>query len=257
MSILAQLADALATGSIEVIDLTQPLEGTTPILELPEEFGQTAQFRLEEISRYDDRGPAWYWNNFRTGEHTGTHIDAPVHWISGRDGLDVSEIPVNRLVGPAVVLDFSAEVAADPDFLLTVDHVQGWIAEHGEIPAGAWLIYRTGWSAFTREQASALNKDENGSHTPGMSAECAKWLAAETDVLGLGVETVGTDAGQGHSQDPMYPCHFHFLGNSKLGLAQLTNVDRLPVTGAIIVAGPLKIAGGSGSPARVFALVER
>lgn len=116
MAGLSQLATDLASGAVQVLDLTAPLHSNTPILVLPEPFGQTATFKLEEISKYDDRGPAWYWNNFHTGEHTGTHLDAPNHWITGKDGDDVASIPAKRLIGPAVVLDFVKESAANPDF---------------------------------------------------------------------------------------------------------------------------------------------
>src|ERR1700749_270569 len=101
MGTLSALATGLASGSIEVVDLTAPLSGQTPILQLPPRFGQTQRFELDQISEYADRGPAWYWNNFRTGEHTGTHFDAPVHWITGRGGEDVASVPPRRLVAPA------------------------------------------------------------------------------------------------------------------------------------------------------------
>src|SRR6185312_4979480 len=126
MSLLAQLTAAIGDGSIEVIDLTAPLSETTPILKLPEPFGNTVNFSLREISRYDERGPAWYWNDIVTGEHTGTHFDAPVHWITGRDGDDVSQVAPQRLVAPAVVLDVADRVAGDPDFLLQIDDVREW-----------------------------------------------------------------------------------------------------------------------------------
>src|ERR1700755_3561492 len=125
-SVLRALADALADGSVEVVDLTARLSSDTPVIQLPPEFGQTARFELDEICRYDDRGPAWYWNNFRSGEHTGTHLDAPNHWVTGRDLGDVASVPAARLVAPAVVLDFSAAAAADPDFLLEVADVERW-----------------------------------------------------------------------------------------------------------------------------------
>src|SRR5438876_10251365 len=120
MSVLSALAEAIRSATVDVIDLTAPLSSTTPILKLPEPFGNTVSFALHEISRYDERGPAWYWNDITTGEHTGTHFDAPVHWVTGRDGADVSQVPVGRLIAPAVVLDFSAQASADPDFLLEV-----------------------------------------------------------------------------------------------------------------------------------------
>ncbi|MFP5369428.1 MAG: cyclase family protein [Actinomycetes bacterium] len=257
MTILATFAEALATGRVDVVDLTAPLSAETPVIQLPPQFGQTASFQLEEISRYDDRGPAWYWNNFRTGEHTGTHFDAPNHWVTGRDGVDVASVPVRRLLAPAAVLDFSAQAAADPDFLLEVEHVRGWEAEHGPLPEGGWLLYRTGWDTRSASQQQFLNADDTGPHTPGISPACARWLAEEAPVIGLGVETVGTDAGAAHSFDPPFPCHAALMGSGKYGLTQLQNLALLPATGVILVAAPLPIVSGSGSPSRVLALVDR
>lgn len=257
MSTLSALISGLSAGSIEVVDLTATLSSSTPILELPPEFGQTAPFELEEISKYDDRGPAWYWNNFRTGEHTGTHFDAPNHWVTGKDFADVASVPANRLIGPAVMLDFSSEVAEDPGFLIEVDHIKAWESEHGALPAGGWLLVRTGWDAQMGSQEAALNVGENGPRTPGLSAECAKWVTHETSISGMGVETVGTDAGAAFDFDPPFPCHSYLMGSDKYGLTQLQNLAQLPPTGSVVIAGPLRIETGSGSPARVLALVER
>jgi kynurenine formamidase len=254
--LLAALTDALAAGTVEVVDLTARLSAETPVIQLPPEFGQTARFELAEISRYDERGPGWYWNNFRSGEHTGTHFDAPNHWVTGQDGSDVADVPVDRLIRPVVVLDFSAECAADPDFLLEVDHIRAWEAEHGPLPDGGWMIYRTGWDARSQSQEAFVNADETGPHTPGMSVECARWVAEESPVVGVGVETVGTDAGAAHSFDPAFPCHSYLMGSGKYGLTQLQNVARLPATGAVLIVGPLPIVTGSGAPARAVALVE-
>jgi kynurenine formamidase len=253
MTLLSDLVAALRQGSVEVVDLTAPLSADTPILNLPEPFGQTWRFALTEISHYDERGPAWYWNNLTTGEHTGTHFDAPIHWVTGKDAADVARVPASRLIAPAAVLDFTAEAAADPDFLLQVDHVKAWEAEHGPLPAGGWLLYRTGWDARGADQEEFLN----AGRTPGISVECATWLAEQAPIQGVGVETVGTDAGAAHSFDPPFPCHSFLLGNDKYGLTQLQNLGALPPTGAVVIAGPLPIVRGSGSPARVLALVER
>ena len=257
MARLAAFIDAVSRGDIEVVDLTAPLSADTPIIELPPDFGQTRRFELEEISRYDDRGPAWYWNNFRTGEHTGTHFDAPNHWITGKDRDDVASVPVGRLIAPAVVLDFSAAVAEDADFLLEVDDILGWEQQHGPLPDGGWLLFRTGWDVRSRRQHDFINADETGPHSPGMSAECARWVAEESPVIGVGTETVGTDAGAAHSFEPAFPCHSYLMGNGKYGLTQLQNLAQLPPTGAVVIAAPLPIVSGSGSPARVIALVER
>jgi kynurenine formamidase len=253
---LNDLMAALTSGAIEVIDLTAPLSSQTPILQLPPELGQTQRFELEEISRYDDRGPAWYWNNFRTGEHTGTHFDAPNHWVSGKDLDDVASVPVRRLIGPAAVLDVSAQVADDPDFLVEVEHIRAWESQHGPLPEGGWLLVRTGWDARSTQDA-AINADDTGPHSPGLSVACARWVAQESPVLGMGVETVGTDAGAAHSFDPPFPCHASLMGSGKYGLTQLQNLALLPPTGAVVIAAPLPIVSGSGSPARVLALVER
>src|SRR5258708_10037409 len=135
VSVLEALVSALRSAEVQIVDLTARLEESTPLIQLPEPFANTIPFRLQEISRYDDRGPAWYWNNISTGEHTGTHFDAPVHWVTGRDREDVAAIPLTSLVAPAVVLDFSEQAAADPDFLLEPEHIREWEAQHGELPA--------------------------------------------------------------------------------------------------------------------------
>jgi kynurenine formamidase len=257
MSVLSALAEAIRSTSVDVIDLTAPLSSSTPVLQLPAPFSNTVPFTLHEISRYDERGPAWYWNDITTGEHTGTHFDAPVHWVTGRDGQDVSQVPLTRLIAPAAVFDFSERAAADPDFLLEVDHIKEWERQHGALPAGGWLLYRTGWDTRSGDQERFLNANETGPHTPGVSVECARWLAEEAPVIGFGVETVGTDAGTAHSFDPPFPCHSSLLGAGKYGLTQLQNLALLPPRGAMVIVLPLPITGGSGSPCRALALVER
>lgn len=254
-AVLADLSAALQRGSIRTIDLTQPLSEDTPVLILPEPFGQTAPFSRQEISRYDDRGVAWHWNNFTVGEHTGTHFDAPVHWVTGKDlpRNTVDTIAPDDFVAPAVVIDVSAAAAADPDYLLTVADIAAWEATHGRIPPRSWVLLRTDWSK--RDSDAYTNRRDDGAHTPGPSAEAVRFLIDERDAHGLGVETIGTDAGQAHLLDPAYPAHTLFHGAGRYGLQCLANLDQLPPTGAVVIAAPLKIAGGSGSPLRVLALV--
>jgi kynurenine formamidase len=257
MSVLSDLTSALADARVDVIDLTAPLSDRTPILQLPPPFANTQGFALQEISNFDERGPAWYWNNFSAGEHVGTHFDAPAHWISGRNGVDVSQVPPRQLIGPAVVIDKSAECARNPDFLLQVKDVEDWQQQHGPLPAGGWLLFRSGWDSRAHDQTAFLNANESGPHTPGVSVEFAQWLGNEAPIVGFGVETVGTDAGAAHSFEPAFPCHQYLLGAGKYGLTQLANLSRLPPTGAVLIAAPLPIVRGSGSPARVLALVPR
>jgi kynurenine formamidase len=254
MDTLSALVEALAADSVDVVDLTQPLSEATPILQLPEPFANTPGWKLHEISRFDDRGPGWYWNWFEGGEHVGTHFDAPVHWITGREKGDVTQVPPGRLIGPAVVIDKTAEATRNPDYLLTLDDIRAFESEHGPLPEGGWLLYRTGWDARAHDQARFLNANETGPHSPGMEAETARWLASSS-IVGVGVETVGTDAGAAHSFDPAFPCHHYLLGAGKYGLTQLANLARLPATGSVVIVAPLKIVNGSGSPARVLALV--
>jgi kynurenine formamidase len=256
MSVLTSLVAGLASGSVRVIDLTQPLSESTPILQLPPPFSNTPGWKNHLISEYDERGPAWYWNWFEGGEHVGTHFDAPNHWITGRDLDDVSSVPVGRLVAPAIVIDRSAEAAADPDYLLSVDDVKAFQSDHGALPEGGWLLYRTGWDSRAQDAAAFLNASETGPHTPGLSPDCARWLAEESPLVGIGVETVGTDAGAAHSFEPAFPCHSFMLGAGKYGLTQLANLAQLPPTGAVLVVMPLKLVRGSGSPCRAVALVE-
>jgi kynurenine formamidase len=254
---IAALVDALAGGSVEVVDLTQPLSETTPVIKLPPPFANTPALTRTEISRYDERGPAWAWYTLTIGEHTGTHLDAPIHWVTGRDGDDVASIGPDRLVGPACVIDRTDETAADPGYLLTVEDLERWEQEHGRIPDRAWVLLRTGWGSRAQDEAAFLNAGSEGPVTPGPDVEASRWLAYERDISGFGVETVGIDAGAAGGFDPPFPLHNFLLGAGRLGLTQLANLERLPLTGALIVVSPLKLVGGTGSPTRVFALVPR
>jgi kynurenine formamidase len=253
---LTEIAHQIARGEIRVVDLTQTLSPEFPALQLPPQFGQTWAFKQERISQYDEQGPGWYWNNFSCGEHTGTHFDAPVHWVTGKDHPDnsVDTIPPRQFIGPACVIDASQAVAADPDFNLTPAFIEAWEARHGRIPAGAWVLFRTDWSKRITDPAAYVNMREDGPHTPGPS-QAAVELLVSRDVRGFGVETINTDAGQSHGWPLPYPCHTLMHGANKYGLQCLTNLDQLPPTGAVVLAAPLKIKGGSGSPLRVLAFV--
>lgn len=133
--LLHDLVEAVLANSIRVIDLSQPLDPSTPVIQLPPEFGASWPFSSEEISRYDSRGPAWYWNNFACGEHTGTHFDAPIHWVTGKDYPTnaTDTIPVQKFIAPACVIDCSSESANNPDFLLTIAGVEDWEKKYRRI----------------------------------------------------------------------------------------------------------------------------
>jgi kynurenine formamidase len=253
---LSELVAGIIGGGIRVVDLTVPLEPATPTIQLPPQFGPSKSFTLEEISRYDARGPAWYWNNIACGEHTGTHFDAPVHWVTGKDYPNnaTHNIPVDRFIGPACVIDVARQARENPDFLVTRATVEDWEKRYGRIPAHAWVLIRTDWSRRVGAK-EFLNIGADGAHTPGFHPQAVPFLARERDILGVGVETVGTDAGQAPTFEPMFPCHTIMHGSNRFGLASLTNLDQLQPTGAVVIAPPLKIVNGSGSPLRVLALV--
>ena len=256
-NVLEQLAADLVTGAVRVVDLTQTLSPQTPVIGLPDQFGASPGVTIEPISRYDDAGPAWYWNTIRMGEHTGTHFDAPVHWITGKDVKcgACDTIEPRRFVSPACVIDVTDRCERDADFLLEPEHILAWEEKHGRIPEGSWVLMRTGWSARGNDAASFINADDSGPHTPGPSQATAEFLVHERGVQGFGVETIGTDAGQAGGFDTPFPNHTIMHGAGRFGLASLCNLDQLPSTGAILIAAPLKIKDGSGSPLRVIALV--
>ena len=253
---LAQLVEGIIGGNIRVVDLTVPLEPQTPTIQLPPQFAPSKAFTLEEISRYDSRGPAWYWNNIACGEHTGTHFDAPIHWVTGKDYANnaTHNIPVDRFIGPACVIDVAEQAKRNPDFLVKRETIEEWEQRYGRIPPHAWVLIRTDWSQ-RKGARDFLNIAADGAHTPGFHPQAVPFLARERDILGVGVETVGTDAGQAPTFEPMFPCHTIMHGSNRFGLASLTNLDQLPPTGAVVIAPPLKIVNGSGSPLRVLAFV--
>ena len=255
-TLLSDLASALADQSVKIVDLTHTLDPDFPVIILPPEFNQCARFRMEEISAYDHRGPAWKWHNITLSEHTGTHFDAPAHWISGRDLPDnsVDTIKPENFVGPVVVIDCSEEATKDEDFELTTKLITIWENKHGEIPDNAWVLMRTDWSK--KSGAAYLNMRDDGPHSPGPTPDAIKFLINERNIRGFGTETVGTDAGQGSHYTPPYPAHFYLHGAGRFGLQCLANLDQLPPTGAILLAAPLKIKDGTGSPLRVMALVK-
>jgi kynurenine formamidase len=256
--VLARLASALISGEVRVVDLSQPLHEGTAVIQLPPEFGKSWPFRLEEISKYDSRGPAWYWNNFSCGEHTGTHFDAPIHWVTGKDHPEnaTDTIAVQKFLAPACVVDVSREAAASSDFLLTREHIESWENKHGRIEPGSWVLMRTDWSK-RRDGSDFLNIRDDGAHVPGPDPDLVPFLAKERQVIGWGSEGVGTDSGQAFRFEPPFPCHTIMHGNNRFGLASLANLDQLPPKGALLITPPLKIVNGSGSPCRVLALVTQ
>lgn len=254
---VADLGAGLLSGAVRVVDLTGPLGPDTPLIKLPKDLAvDTPKIEIHRISEYDADGPFWAWNWLKLGEHSGTHFDAPHHWLSGRDFPDgyTDMLDVQRVVAPVNVIDCSAESAADADFLLTVEHVKAWEAAHGEIGAGEWVVMRTDWDKRGHDEALFLNRDASGPHSPGPTADCMDYLLSK-GIVGWGTQCIGTDAGQAEHFTPPFPAHMYLHRDNCFGLASLVNLDQLPPKGAILIAAPLKIAAGTGSPIRALGLV--
>lgn len=253
------LAELLLGGKIKVVDLTAPLGPDTPILRLPPELAvDTPKVEIHAISEYDKNGPFWAWNWLKLGEHTGTHFDAPHHWITGKDFSDgyTDTIPVKNFVAPVNVIDCSAQTAANPDFLLSAQGVTEWEAKHGAICAEEWVLMRTDWDKRNHSEAEFLNADATGPHSPGPSVDCIEHIL-ERGAIGWGTQCIGTDAGAAGGFQPPFPAHNLLHKANRYGLASLVNLDKLPPKGAILIAAPLKIVNGTGSPVRALALVPR
>ena len=251
----------ILSGQIKIVDCTGVLGPETPILRLPEDFARnTPKVEIHKISEYDADGPFFAWNWMKLGEHSGTHFDAPHHWISGKDFPDgfTDTLDVQRLMAPVNVIDCSTEAAADADYLLTASTVKQWESRHGVINAGEWVVMRTDWDKRSHDEELFLNEDpdphEDGSHSPGPTPECIEYLLSK-GIVGWGTQCIGTDAGMAGKMSPPYPAHNFLHRDNCFGLASLVNLDQLPPKGAILIAAPLKIEHGTGSPLRALALV--
>ncbi|MFT7593709.1 MAG: kynurenine formamidase/selenocysteine lyase/cysteine desulfurase [Paracoccaceae bacterium] len=261
--VLGSLGAMLLSGEVRIVDCTAVLGPDTPILHLPEDFAKnTPKVEIHRISEYDSDGPFFAWNWLKLGEHSGTHFDAPHHWISGKDFEDgyTDTLDVQRIMAPVNVIDCSAEAAQDPDFLLTAAHVKAWEAKHGDINPGEWVVMRTDWDKWADNEQAFLNDDpdphEDGSHSPGPTTECIDYLLSK-GIVGWGSQCIGTDAGMAGKMSPPYPAHNYLHRDNCFGLASLANLDQLPPKGALLIAAPLKIENGTGSPVRALALVPR
>ena len=242
-------APDLATA--RVIDLTHPFDERTI-------YWPTAPsaFELKQLHHGPTPG-GWFYaaNSFCTPEHGGTHLDAPIHFFEGRRTL--AEVPLEQLMGPAVVVDVSAQAAADPDYQLARADLDGWEKRNGTIPRGALVLLRTGWSARWPDRKRYLGDDTPGDashlHFPSYGRDAAQWLVQTRQVGALGVDTASID--HGASRD--FLVHQVAAAANVPGMENLTNLGQLPARGAWVIALPMKIAGGSGGPLRAIALLPR
>lgn len=241
---------AIDLSAHAVVDLSHPYNGDT--LYWPT---SPSRFVLERLSFGRSEG-GWFYaaNAFCTPEHGGTHLDAPIHFAEGAHAVD--RIPLERLIGPAVVIDIAAKAAKSPDYVLTPEDVVAFEAHHGHIPEGAIVLLRTGWSRYWPDAAEYLGDDTPGDasnlHFPSFGPAAAA-LLVRRGVAALGVDTASIDPGV--STD--FPVHRLIGPHNVPALENLARLDALPPTGATLIALPMKIEGGSGGPVRAIALVPQ
>ena len=222
-------------------------------------FWPTAEpFRLEKVA--DGVTAAGYYyasNNFFTSEHGGTHIDAPVHFAQGRQSVDA--IPLHNLVGRALVIDVTDAASRDADYQITVDDFQRWEQQQGQIPSDAIVLLRTGFARHWPDAARYLGTAERGDaavaklHFPGLHPEAAKWLVANRPIKAIGIDTASIDYGQ----STLYESHRILYDRNIPAFENLASLERIPATGAYVIALPMKITGGSGAPLRAIAILPR
>jgi kynurenine formamidase len=222
-------------------------------------FWPTAEGFKHEVASYGQTPGGWFYSsyNLTLSEHGGTHLDAPIHFAEGKQTTD--RIPLERLIGPAAVIDVSAACSADRDYRFAVADLERWERTNGRLPDGSILLFHTGFSRFWPDRKAYMGTDERGPdavaklHFPGISEELARFLVEQRKVAAVGLDTPSLDYGQ--SKD--FIAHRILLGHDIPGFENVANLDQLPPKGATVVALPIKIRGGSGGPMRIVALVPR
>ncbi len=231
---------ALALGHGKVEDMTHTLSADFPT------WGGDPGFAGDQVFNFGEHGFNLF--NLTINEHTGTHIDAPLHFSA--DGLSVDEIPVTDLVAPLCVVDIAARAAEDADTLLTPDDLKAWIAANGDIPDGACVAMHSGWAGKTATD-EFRNFDGEAQHYPGFHVEAAQMLMEETGARSIAVDTLSLD----HGMSADFATHYAWLPAGRFGIECLAGLDLVPASGATLVIGAPKHAGGTGGPARIFALI--
>lgn len=244
----AQAAANWPSGTI--IDLSHPYDENTVYWPTAAGFEMTADFE-----GFTDAGYYYTANTFCTAEHGGTHIDAPIHFSEGRRSVD--EIPLEQLMGQAVMIDVSGPCSDDADFQIGVADFEGWEAENGRLPDGAIVLLNTGFARFWPDRSLYMGTDERGQeavaklHFPGLDPEAAEWLVANRSIDAIGLDTPSIDFGQ--STD--FASHQVLFAADIPAFENLTGLDHLPATDFVVIALPMKIAGGSGGPLRIVAII--
>ena len=246
--LVARTGMALDAETARLVDLTHPFDDTTI-------YWPTARrFHLEPVAHGKTPGGWWYEaNDFCAAEHGGTHLDAPIHFAER--GWTADEIPLERLRGPAVVVDVSARAAADRDLLVRVDDLRAHEAIHGRIPEGAIVLLRTGWSSrwpdATSYMGTAVPGDVEHLHFPGLSEEGARWLVTERHIHGVGIDTASIDRGQSND----FRAHRVLTAANVAIFENLADLESVTPRGGVFVGLPMKIRGGSGGPLRAVVML--
>jgi kynurenine formamidase len=243
-----ELGFALPEGS--VIDLSHPFDQDTVYWPTAEDFELRVDFE-----GMTDKGYYYTANTFCSAEHGGTHIDAPIHFGEGRSTVD--QIPLEQLMGEAVVIDVSDRCADDADYQISTSDFERWETRHGPLPNGTIVLLRTGYEAFWPDRLRYMGTDERGPdavaklHFPGLHPDAARWLVANRSINAIGLDTPSIDSGQ----STLFESHQVLFAADIPAFENLTNLGDLPPTGFAVVALPMKIAGGSGGPLRIAAIV--
>jgi kynurenine formamidase len=232
------------------IDLTHDFSAETPYWPTAENFVLETEFHGQT-----PKGYFYEANRYRASEHGGTHIDAPVHFAEGHQSLE--QIPLSQLIGPGVVVDVSANVLTNADYRIATADVQAWEREHGKIPKGAIVLFRTGFASRWPDAKSYLGTDEKGPaavaklHFPGLDPDAARWLVSERSLKAVGLDTASIDYGQ----STLFESHRILFAKDIPAFENVATLEQLPATGAYIIALPMKIKNGSGGPLRIVAWV--
>lgn len=222
-------------------DLTHELHEDFPTF-----FGEQQLF-IDPVFNYAEH--SFNQNEWRINEHTGTHVDAPLHF--SEDGLSVAEIPVGDLICPLAIIDIRGKASEDPDAQVTPEDIRAWTDANGDIPRGACVAMLSGWGAHvTSDKFRNVGEDGQTMHFPGFHVEAAEMLMEETGTRGIAVDTLSLD----HGPSPDFAVHYAWLPSGRWGLEGVANLETLPVSGAMLIVGAPKVKGGSGGPARVFAM---
>jgi kynurenine formamidase len=243
-----QIAPSLLIDESKIVDLTYDFDDKAI-------YWPTAKpFQWEKESWGKSAGGYWYAAaRYSASEHGGTHLDSPVHFAEGKSATD--ELPLSRLIAPAAVIDISAACAKDADYRLTAGDIEAWEKANGRIPAGAIVLVHSGWGRFWSDRKKYLGTDAPGDtanlHFPGISREAAEFLAKQRQIDGVGIDTASID----HGPSKEFIAHQILNGANIYALENVASLDRLPPKGATLIALPMKIKGGTGSPVRIIAIL--